>query len=1016
MSTDFRRRFQQLGGALVAALLFLVAAQPAEAQQGAVTGQIVRASNGQPISGAQVVIRGTNLGTLTDSEGNYRVTGVPTGPQTVQIRVIGFERASRRVQVQSGQAATANFRLEVSAVSLDEIVVTQTGEQSRRQLTTNMATVDAVEKVQNVQPVDMQGMLQGQVSGAVITNTSGSVGSSTNFTIRGASSISLDNTPIIYIDGVRVNSANANLGYSTFFTGGQTTSRISDLNPQNIESIQVLKGPSATTLYGSDAAAGVIRITTRQGGGDPNWQVRANVGGNWDVTDWRAVTYNPTEDPLIPLGFAKDTLYQMELLEGQHPGISDPFRTGIEQEYSVQTSGSFADGQANYFLSGTYENRDGNLPANYVRSNNARANFGWSAQNFTVQVNSGFVGRTTLLPQNDNNSFGYIGQSQLGIPQTSRFMRDGVRTCPLAFELFRVGAFSDLETATDQCFGDGFLVFNFEDAGLTEVKEQVQRFTGSVNATYQPFGFLTARATIGYDEAALENRSLVPVVPRLQSSDQAFNGSIDKRNSTDQTLTIRASATTEAGLTEDIRSTTTAGGEWIEEQIDAVQNTGFNFPAGSPTVSNSVVTTASDFFDEERTISGFAEQEFSWRNRLFINAGVRVDENSAFGENLGAKWYPRAGFSYVLSESAWFPDVFDQFKARFSWGQSGKQPGTNDALQLLAFSATPFRGSERAAVSLSRPGSPDLKPERDEEIEAGVDMGILDGRLSGSFTWYRQIAENAVVSRPLAPSRGFPNAQIVNVGRMTNTGIEAELTATAFSRPDLQWDWTVQASTNYNNIDSLASPIDVGFAQRHAEGRPFGAYYGTPIVEQNGDFVPADSAQFLGDGDGLTPNPRVSGSVSSTMTLFDRFTLYALADVSAGRHLGDNTESFMCWFLGSCARAFEVGPDGERTREAEKTLAAGQAGQLDSEAVKPADFVKLRTASLRFRVPQQWVGYFGASSASIQVTGSNLMTWTPYTGTSPELNTFGSAFQGGAGEFLTLPPARKVSAEIQLSF
>lgn len=1026
MGKNSLSRAASAGSIVMAALLLLFGADVAQAQEGAVAGQVVRASNGQPVSGAQVIVQGTNLGTLTDDQGSYRLTGVPAGRQVIQIRVIGFQRVSRAVQVQAGQAVTADFELTVSAVSLEEIVVTQTGEERRSELTTNITTVNVDQTVDNVQPVNFEGMLQGQSPGTVITNTSGSVGTGSNFNIRGASSISLNNRPIIYIDGVRVTGGTGDQGYSNFFTGGQTTSRLSDLNPRNIESVQILKGPAATTLYGSDAAAGVVRITTKSGQGTPTWTVSSQVGGNWDPTHWPSVTYNPAVtaegdplDPLVPLSFAKDTLYQMNLLEGEAPGVDDPWRTGFEHSHSIRTQGGFAEGDVGYYIATEYANREGNLETNFVRSWNPRANFSFSAEDLSIQVSNGYTGRTTVLPQNDNNGRGFIGNSLLGLGFYAPFERadpnaggEPVETCALAFELARAGAGSLADLSEDNC-SDPFLARNFEQAALTEIREKIKRYTGSVSATYTPFDFLSARATAGYDFSSVQNREYTPVKPELFNQDEEFRGLIQKQSDTRQSVTLQTSATSTFNLTDDLVSETTVGGQFFEEQQEAIFVSGERFPAGSNTVNNSVITEADDFFVEERTLGFFAEQQFSWRNRLYLNGGLRRDENSAFGEELGGKYYPRVGLSYVLSQEEWFPTLFEQFKLRFAWGQSGKRPGTNAALALLSAGSTPFRGSELLGVSPQRPGNPTLEPERDSEWEAGADFSIIGGRLSGSVTWYRQKASNAVVDRPLAPSVGFPGQQVTNIGQMTNTGVEMSVNATAFSRPDLQWDWTFQASTNYNNIDKLENPIDVGFSGRHAEGHPFGAYYGRPVRMENGTPTAADTAQFL-EGD-LTPSPNFSGSVSSTLTMFERITLHALTDFKTGRHLADNTESFRCWFLGTCAQIFETGPDGELTRQARLLRTASQL-RLDANSVKPADFVKLRTVSLRFRMPSRWTNWFGVNQASMTLNAHNLAEWTPYTGVSPELNTFGGGSTAGAGEFLTVPPTRRVSAQLTLQF
>lgn len=1026
--------------AMASAALFMLTADigAAQAQQGAIAGQVTDANNLEPVVGAQVFLPDTDLGALTNDEGRFRITGVPAGSHEIRVRLLGYRPATRSVTVEPGATATVNFQLSVSAVSLGEIVVTQTGERRNRELGRAVTTIDASEEVQKSRSGTIQDLIKGRSTGTIIRSSSGSVGTGNTIQIRGNATLSLDNTPLIYIDGVRVENSNAQLGgmfSGALFTGGQQTSRLSDLNPEDIESIQVLKGPSATTLYGSEAAAGVIVIETKQGRtGDARWSARAEAGGNWDVTDYPGVAWNPTDDPAVEVSVFKDTVYLMNLTEGKQVGVASPFRTGFEQQYGGTVRGGVAEGNINYYVSGSYEERAGNLPANRLEKWNARANLNFSpSDKVDVSLSNGFVSNFTTLPQNDNNAVGYLGNALLGLTiWAPEFRADPlaggapILTCPLAIELARLGLpFAFLSQDGVACrFPNGsrpggpFLALTFQDIPLIGTTDDTQRYTGSGTINYRPWDFFTGRLTVGYDESDQNLFQIWPVTPRLAGVFDDFGGSNEKAKQRNTNLTIQASGTADFQLAEDLTSSTTVGAQYFDEKSDNLFVDCEDFPAGSPACDNSVSQSVSDFFSRDREIGVFFEEQIAWRDIMFLTGGLRIDESGAFGEELGKEFFPQASLSWVMSDEEWFPQFFEQFKLRGAWGQSGSQPGTNAALALLSASPTPVLGVEQIGVSPSRPGNPDLKPARVTEVEAGFDMTLFDGRVSGQFTWYRQTTKDDVVSRPLPPSSGFPGSQIVNIGELVNTGIETSLDVTAFSMPDLTWDWRAQVSTNYNEITKLDNPISFGFGQRHAEGRAFGAYFQPcAFFEDDGSLSReaggANVFECPGEPGG-DPTPNVNASLSTTVTLFNHVTLYALAEAATGHQLQDNTLEFICEFIHRCADVFQIGPDGTPSDDARLKRFASRFN-TELNFIDDADYIKLRTVSARFDLPDEWTQFFNGRDVSFQLTGENLAVWTGWR-VDPELTSGGQQLNLFQAEFLTVPPARRVTASLQVAF
>jgi TonB-dependent starch-binding outer membrane protein SusC len=249
--------------AFVAALGVLLAAPGmAQAQQGVVAGQVVDGRTGAPIASAQVSVVGTQIGTLTDREGNFRIANVPAGAQQVRATFIGYRTSTLDVQVIVGQTATVNFQLSESAVALDELIVTGTaGRQERRAQAASVATLDVAALTETAPITSVANILQGRTTGVSITTSSGTAGSTQRIRLRGSASLNLSNEPIVIIDGIRADSRTSQI----YGVGGQAGSRLNDINPDDIESIEIVKGPAAATLYGADASAGVIQIRTKRG-------------------------------------------------------------------------------------------------------------------------------------------------------------------------------------------------------------------------------------------------------------------------------------------------------------------------------------------------------------------------------------------------------------------------------------------------------------------------------------------------------------------------------------------------------------------------------------------------------------------------------------------------------------------------------------------------------------------------------------------------------------------------------
>ncbi|MFW6010653.1 MAG: carboxypeptidase-like regulatory domain-containing protein, partial [Gemmatimonadota bacterium] len=498
--SELTRRFVAL--AAMPVLLAFFAVSGAEAQEGAIAGQVIDAQSAQPVAGAQVTIPGTEIGILTDSDGNYRLTGVPTGPVEVRVRLIGYSPASQTVTVEAGETATANFELALSAVELEELTVdVLTGRERRRlELGTNVGEID-VEEVNQGAITNFSDLLAGRSEGVTMQDVSGDIGSSQRIRIRGASSLSLSNDPLVVVDGVRYSAANLN----AVLTGGQQPSRLNDLNPEDIQSIEVVKGPAASALYGAVGANGVLIVTTKRGSsvGAADWRFYAQGGVLEQDTDfplnYEAVQLAEggdsgapffTEDgfngedwiPCSNIQAAEGDCTQEEFLSFntlEDPRTS-PFQTGDDQTYGMNVSGGSQ--EATYFISGELEKQDGvvKFDYNYEDRVSGRANLDAALrENLDVSLSVGYLDSEVGFVNNDNSIFSVLINGLCG---TAGFVPgehpENGGPNPQNYCFFR----------------------NLQDLGEASLSTQeTDRFTTSLNSNWRATDWLTAQGTFGLD-------------------------------------------------------------------------------------------------------------------------------------------------------------------------------------------------------------------------------------------------------------------------------------------------------------------------------------------------------------------------------------------------------------------------------------------------------------------------------------------------------------------------------------
>jgi TonB-linked SusC/RagA family outer membrane protein len=1011
----------------------MLAFTAAQAQEGAITGTVINGQTLAPVNAAQVFIPGTDIGTLTDREGQYRLSPVPIGQVSVEVRLIGFRSQTLTVNVTAGQLATLDFQLQVSAVQLEDVTVNVvTGlERRRRQLGSNSTTVAAAD-VNKAQIQDFSDFLAGRAEGVILNDVSGTTGTSQRIRIRGNASISLTNEPLIIVDGIYFTNPLSGDGVLTSaFTAGQEPSRLNDLNPEEIENIEVIKGPAAAALYGTVGANGVILITTKRGTpGGTDWHFYGEAAQLEDRTDW-PLNYEAVEvigDGSAPV-FTEDgfnstdyaSCLNFEAADGDctqdqfltFNTLTDPrttfFQKGDRALYGMNVGGGTP--TATYFLSGEYKSEDGVIKFDYNDEEkwNLRTNLDAAlADDLNASLSIGFVSRDVNFVNNDNSLFGTIINGIAGMAG------------------FVPGGHPNEETGgpnpTNYRFGR-----NLEDLGEASLSSQeVERFTGSVNASWQPFDWLSAQGTFGVDlVSSFDFITIQPGLDNLAADWVEGFRDATRFNRNNWTGNFSVSGIVDIPGT-DISSVTTAGASYQEELLEGVRC----FGAGLIDGTDSCASTSTRFFVDEQflnivTIGAFFQQEFSLGDKLFVTGAVRLDDNSNFGGNSTLEAYPSASVSYLISDEDFFPqsDIISEVRLRGSWGVAGLRPGFRDAITLFGPVTATFEGSDVAGVTLSETGNELLKPERSTEWEGGIDLGLFNDRVGLGFTYFTKSSKDALIERQLAPSFGLTSSLFENLGEIRNRGTEMSLRALALDKRDARVNVTLLWTTLSNKVVELGEgvePITFG-EQRHEQGFPGGSFWSEPVTfsDDNGDGLLSIDEVEAGEDDVFINEafPTWTASLNLDVELFQFLRASTLFDARGGNSQFNNTERFRCDQSFISGRGCEKAAGQFATLEEQATWVGGRFHGARTLFIDESQFLKWREVSVTLSAPPSLASkHVLLERTTLTFSGRNLQTWTGYDGIDPEINTSGGSSNFGQSEFFTQPPVRVFTLRLDVRF
>lgn len=929
----------------------------AQSQTGTISGTVTDAETGDPLPGVNIVVSDLadqGVGAATKVNGEFLIEGVPAGEHTLRARFVGYQAKKKTVTVQEGEETVIDFALQKSLLEMDEVTVTGTAGGTRQRALGNSVGRIEAGRIADIAPVGDAGeLLKARTPGVQVDMGSGMAAGGPKINIRGMSSLFLNSEPLLYVDGIRVNNKSG-----TGADDGNVISRLNDFAPEDIKSIEVIRGPSAATLYGTEAANGVIQIITKKGKeGAPEITFETSQAATWLARAeerWNEMYFRDESGEVQTVNLWKRRKEQGNPIT----------HTGHHQQYSLGVQGGTEGIQ--YYSAVNYSNEDGYTLHNSEEKVSGRVNLTVPVTStFNVTSNAMFV--TTDVNTTDDS---YFTNSNPGNPDN---LDDPVKK------------------------GSTFRRHDLVARNFLEGQE-VERFTGSLQMQHQVGEWFSQNLSAGIDWTNEANLRLHKQTddPELRETFGSFytDGYRYIWEFETNKITADYNASANFDLTESLSSKTSFGAQYYRTAEDMNFLEGRGFPSPSITSLNAAASTVSEqTFFENVTMGLYLQERLSLNDRLFVTGAIRADDNSAFGEEFSLATYPKLSASWVIGEEPFFNVPFvSQLKLRTAYGESGLQPKTFASLR--SFTARPgFK--DRPGLIPQAAGNPELEPERAREIEVGFDAGLFNDRVGIDLSFYDQTVRDALINTTVAPSTGFSdlgNGQWTNLGAVQNRGFELLLDGRPVQSEVFTARMSVSLSYNDSEVTDVGDRefIPVGWGNfRHQVGYEPRAVFTKEVVsaELDDDGNPVNVMCAGGPDSGPMPcdeAPKVyqgptqapwSGAFNFTATFLENFQFYTSFDFrDGGPHLWNQTYVQSCVWFPSCE--LNVRP---KKFDPKRVAAAQLHNRFQmAEFYGEASYLKWREASLSYRVPEKWLTSFGGERANINLALRNIAIWSPY--------------------------------------
>ncbi|HSJ25903.1 MAG TPA: TonB-dependent receptor [Longimicrobiales bacterium] len=924
-------------GLLLAALMALPASIQAQ-QTGVISGTVLSPA-GQPIQDIVVELVGTNRSTVTNTRGQFMFQNVPVGAREVQVSALGYRTSRHAVNVTAGQTATPTITLQVSAVALDEVVVTgQATGTARREIGTSIASVN-VQALEAAPINNLSQLMQGRAPGVNVMPGGGKSGQGSRIVLRGAASITQSNEPIIYVDGIRIDNNSSN-GISTT-TAGASWSGLDDINTMDIERIEIIRGASAATLYGTEASSGVIQIFTRRGReGRAQWRYSGDFGVLTTPREWWQVS-----------AFS-DWFYD------------EVVQTGHTQSHQLSVTGGGENFSYYAALSGRGET--GILPNAGEDAYSGRVNLTVVPRSdLTVRFNSGYTRRSVQHVPDANNTRGYTINGLVGGPAGQ--------------------------------FGTPTL-----DHTAIEAFQNGNRFIGGVTAEHQVNTALSHRLTFGADIHNADEHQLFPF-GAINNITNGFRSNYRRQNqnlNVDYAATLRTDFTDAVRSTSSVGfqyfNRTTGWSSAIGD--------GFPF-IGLETVSSALTTSGAEGRVRERTAGFFGEQQVGFDNTIFVTLGARADAHSAFGEDVSYQVYPKADVSWVVSEHGFLPEVFSSARLRAAWGTAGKQPTNFAAVRTWIPDAAVGGQPAVRPGNIGNPDlKAEVSTEIEFGADIGfledrfrLEVTRYDQRTKDALYEVRYPPSLGFLATQLENVGEIENAGwevgaqgliaefgMVSWSGMVNFSSNRNKVVSLGGGAPIQLQWLQWMREGY--------PVGAFFGDHIIELNGEVGWASALLPRDSEGNLP-EGWDYLGQ-----PLPTRQVQLGSTFNIGPRVAVNLLFDHKGGNMNHDHS---MRWLMQAARQVTEgdgpsqtqgvttAGHTSLRCRELagdpviDRICSQGSA-LTHGHFAFPADFWRMRELTVTYRVPDQWVSRFGMGGTTLSLAGRNLLRWTDYPGLDPE--------------------------------
>ncbi|HYE56161.1 MAG TPA: SusC/RagA family TonB-linked outer membrane protein [Chitinophagaceae bacterium] len=1003
-----------------------------------ISGQVT-ASNGNGLAGISVVIKNTTYGASTDPSGNYSFSAnLSPGTYTLTISGIGFKTSEQSLNVGTDNAYTVNAQLAEDPVGLDEVVVTGAAQgTTRRQLGNTIHSVKGDQLTRGA-TANVLSALQGKTPGAQITQNSGDPAGGISVRLRGISSVFGASDPLFIVDGIIVNNAtnrvtNTSGNYDgARFVGTIGQNRLADLNPADIERIEVLNGAAAAAIYGSRANAGVIQIFTKRGSsGAPVVsfstsvlvnQLRKKLDMNMAPVKFGPSPDVQTQDIITPALVTTTPVTRYDYQDYI-------FRTGFGTDNNISVAGG--KDRTKYYVSGSYFYNQGIIKNTDFRRFSFRANLDQSL-NDILSFNIGL---------------NYINSGGDEKPDGNAFFSptNGITILGNFHDIFTRDALGNLKAVGER--GRVNPVSIIEDF---KQRQETSRLLANIGIKLRPWKGVSFDYTMGIDNYSQNGNTFIPPFAYNVSTgfygggatlDPTLNGYASTASNAFFQINHDINGTYQFNLTDNIGSTTQVGYsvQYEKNNYSLLQGRGLA-PFVQTVNGASTALPPVDSRTELSVAGAYLQQSFRFNNQFFLSGAVRVDGSSVFGEDQRTQTYLKASGSYVLSESNFWQSFggkwWNLFKLRAAYGQSGNLTGIGAYDRFNSYTTNSYLG-RTALYSSPQLANENVRPERQEELEIGTDLAFFNNRLGLQFTWYNKQVKDLLIDRIIAPTTGF-STKLDNFGALENKGIELMLNIVPISSRNVRWDATFIFNRNRNKAVEVGDAAtllstNAGAPVAIIEGYPIGVFYGT-------FFATDASGNRLKNSAGLLQIERgIQNSTLEYTPLRDATGMPPTSATTLRKIIGDPNPDYTASFINelnikrlSIRVQFDAVQGGDvfnadfRTRQgvgngkvAEQEhlglLPRGWVNNvyaIEEWRVQDGSFVKLREVSVSYRVGT----VARIRDITLSLSGRNLISWDDYDGYDPEVNAAGQSTVLRGIDFGSTPIPRTFSFTVAAKF